>query len=304
MASPTDYQNLLQVIQKLDKRRRQVFVQAVIAEISLDKLKDIGLKWGVASGGSNSTISAVGAFDPQGVLTTGSDLTNVLGALKAAGIAIPNLPGTSVNFGVVLKALESNGTVNVLSTPTIMTSDNKEAEIFVGENVPFISSTNLSSTGLSQQSIDRKDTGITLRITPQISEGEYVKLDIYQEISAVKDALSKGAAADITTTKRSAKTSVVVKDMDTVVIGGLIQDQDNETINKIPLLGDIPGFGWLFKTKHKERTKTNLIIVLTPRIIRGAQEMAEVSERQKNNFTNAVKSDEPFNLGRELQQKP
>ena len=303
MASPIDYQNLLLVIQKLDKRRRQVFVQAVIAEISLDKLKDLGVKWGVAGGASNGDVSAVGAFDPQGVLTTSGDLSNVLGALKAAGIAIPGLPGTAVNFGVVLKALESRGAVNVLSTPTIMTSDNKEAEIFVGENVPFLTSSSTTGT-IATQNVDRKDTGITLRITPQISEGEYVKLDIYQEISAVKDALNKGAAADITTTKRSAKTSVVVKDMDTVVIGGLIQDQDKETINKIPLLGDIPGLGWLFKSKNIERTKTNLIIVLTPRIVRGAQEMAEVTERQKNNFTDAVKSNEPFNLGRELQQKP
>ena len=155
---------------------------------------------------------------------------------------------------------------------------------------------------IATQNVVRQDTGITLRITPQISEGEYVKLDIYQEISAVEP--TKGNAVDITTTKRSAKTSVVVKDKDTVVIGGLIQDRDIDTINKIPFLGDIPYLGWLFKTTSKERHKTNLMILLTPRIIRGAQEMAEVSERQKSNFTEAVKSNEPFNLGRELQQKP
>jgi general secretion pathway protein D len=302
MASPNDYQNLLLVIQKLDKRRRQVFVQALVAEISLDKLKDLGLQWGVLGAASDGKYaSVVGQYDPQGAIST------ILGLLGTTGlsslITIPHT-GTPANFAVVLKALQSTGAVNVLSTPTIMTSDNKEAEIFVGENVPFITGTNLSSTGLSQQSIERKDTGITLKITPQISEGEYVKLDIYQEISAVKDALSKGAAADITTTKRSAKTSVVVKDKDTVVIGGLIQDQDQETVTKIPLLGDIPGLGWLFKTKHKERTKTNLMIVLTPRIIRGAQEMAEVTETQKQKFDEAVKMDQPFSLDKELQLKP
>ena len=153
----------------------------------------------------------------------------------------------NVNFSAVLKLLDQEGAMNVLSSPNILTSDNKEAEIFVGENVPFISSTNLSSTGLSQQSVERKDTGITLRITPQITEGEYIKLDIYQEISAVKQ--NKGQATDLVTTKRSAKTSVVVKDTDSVVIGGLIQNRDEDSVNKIPILGDIPLLGYLFKTK-------------------------------------------------------
>ena len=298
MASPTDYQNLLQVIQKLDKRRRQVFVQAVIAEISLDKLKDYGVQIGASGGGVTGTTAVAGGFDPF----------NFIGAVDPAQAAIfaflkTQVNNTNLQTAINVKALFSDGTVNVLSTPTIMTSDNKEAEIFVGENVPFLSSSSTTGT-IATQNVERKDTGITLKITPQISEGEYVKLDIYQEISAVKDALNKGAAADITTTKRSAKTSVVVKDKDTVVNGGLIQDQDTDTINKITLLGDIPFLGWLFKTTTKERKKTNLMILLTPRIIRGAQEMAEVTDRQKNNFTDAVKKDEPFNLGREIQQKP
>jgi len=305
MASPTDYQNLLQVIQKLDKRRRQVFVQALIAEISLDKLKDVGLQWGMigaASDGKNASV--VGQYDPQGSITT------ILSALATSGLSsfvtIPNT-GTPANFAAVLHALQSHGAVNVLSTPNILTSDNKEAEIFVGQNVPFITGTNLSSTGLSQQSVERKDVGIALKITPQISEGEYVKLDIYQEISAVvPTAVSSGSvnASDLVTTKRSAKTSVVVKDKDTVVIGGLIQDQETETENKVPLLGDIPGLGWLFKTKSKQRTKTNLLIVLTPRIIRGAEEMAEVTGAQKQKFNDAVRMDKPFNLEGEMQLKP
>lgn len=298
MASPTDYQNLLQVIQKLDKRRRQVFVQAVIAEISLDKLKSLGVQLGASGGGVKSNVAMAGAFDPF----------NFAGAADPAQMAImaflkSQINNSNLQTAVNLKAMFSDGTVNVLSTPTILTSDNKEAEIFVGENVPFVTSSTSYTTGVANTSnIERKDTGITLRITPQISEGEYVKLDIYQEISAVTG--DKGQAADIVTTKRSAKTSVVVKDKDTVVIGGLIQDRDTDTVNKIPLLGDIPGLGWLFKTVSKERQKTNLMILLTPRIIRGAQEMAEVSEKQKTNFIDAVKSTEPFNLGKELQQKP
>jgi general secretion pathway protein D len=299
MASPTDYQNLLQVIQKLDKRRRQVFVQALIAEISLNKLRDLGVQWGAAGGATDGTATTLGLFDPQNTFT---QLASTLGTIKGAGLNIPDLTGTALNFAAVLKALESTGATNVLSTPTILTSDNKEAEIFVGQNVPFVTSTNLSSTGLSQQSVSRQDVGIKLKITPQVSEGEYVKLDINQEISAVTG--DKGQATDIVTTTRSAKTSIVVKDKETVVIGGLIQDQDQETVSKIPFLGDIPILGWFFKTKHKERTKTNLLIVLTPRIIRGAQEMTEVTDTQKQKFGDAVRMDKPFSLDKELQLKP
>jgi general secretion pathway protein D len=292
MASPVDYQNLLQVIQKLDKRRRQVFVQAVIAEVSLDKAKELGLQLSVSGGGVSGNTAGAGIFDPfnflSGATPQQAALVDVLSGLAGS---------SNLQLGGILKALASNGAVNVLSTPNILTSDNKEAEIFVGENVPFLTQTNLTSTGLSQQSIERKDTGITLRITPQISEGEFVKLDIYQEISAVKDNI--GQAQDLITTKRSAKTAVVVKDKETVVIGGLIQDRDTATVNKIPILGDIPLLGWLFKTKSTRREKTNLMIVLTPRIIRGAQEMTEVSDLQKGTFNDAVKLETPFNLDRE-----
>ena len=290
MGSPTDYQNLAQVIKQLDRRRRQVFVKALIAEVSLDKLRDIGTQLGVGGAGSDGTIAAAGFFDPF----------NFLGASNAqqqAVVAILQGLANNVNFSGVLKLLDQNGAVNVLSTPTILTSDNKEAEIFVGENVPFLSSTSITST-LSTQSIERKDTGITLRITPQITEGEYIKLDIYQEISAVKN--SKGEATDLVTTKRSAKTSVVVKDSDSVVIGGLIQTREEDTVNKIPILGDIPLLGYLFKTKSKSRQKTNLLILLTPQIVRSAADMAVVSQKQKCVFEGAVAGDKNIDIDKEL----
>jgi general secretion pathway protein D len=303
MASPTDYQNLLQVIQKLDKRRRQVFVQALIAEISLDKLRDLGLQWGMLGAASDGKYaSVVGQYDPQGAIST---ITSLITALSTGGMSTlitSSLGNTPANFAAVLKALQSNGAINVLSTPTILTSDNKEAKIFVGQNVPLITSSSVVTGGISQQSVERKDTGISLKITPQISEGEYVKLDISQEISSVTP--NKGQATDLVLTKRTADTSVVVKDKDTVVIGGLIQDEEDVTENKVPYLGDIPGLGWLFKSTSKERKKTNLIIVLTPRIIRGAEEMTEVTDTQKKKFNDAVKLDQPFSLNKELQLKP
>ena len=267
-------------------------------------MKDLGLEWGVLGVASDGKYaSVVGQYDPQNTIAQLLALLTSTGASSL--ITLPT--GTPMNFAAVLHALQSHGAVNVLSTPTILTSDNKEAEIFVGQNVPFISSTNLSSTGLSQQSVERKDVGIILKITPQISEGEYVKLDLYQEISAVVPTVKTSVtvtAADLITTKRSAKTSVVVKDKDTVAIGGLIQDQDTDTESKIPFLGDIPGLGWLFKTNTHQRTKTNLLIVLTPRIVRGAQELAEVTGAQKEKFGEAVRMDQPFSLDKELQLKP
>jgi len=280
MASPEDQQHLLKVVKKLDIRRRQVFVEAIIAEISLDKLDELGVQWGVIGGGSNGTVSAAGVYDP---LNTFSPLLTALQGMKSGGFNIPDLTGTAINFSLLVNALRSAGVINILSTPTILTSDNKEAEIFVGENVPFKGKIEVSTTtNPSLQSIERKDTGITLKLTPQISEGESVKLDIYQEISAVKPL--KTGDTDLTTTKRTAKTSVVVQNQETVAIGGLIQEKENETISKVPLLGDIPGLGWLFKSTTKSREKTNLLILLTPRIVRNADDMRKITEKQRQDF--------------------
>ena len=298
VASPNDYQNLLQVIQKLDRRNKQVFVQAMIAEVSVNKAKELGVQWGFFGGASNGTLATVATFDPFGTVAA---LPGTITALSTLGIDPGSVVG-SANFPAALQALQDHGALNVLSTPNIMTSDNKEAEIFVGENVPFLSATNLTSTGLSQQSIERKDTGIILKIKPQISEGEYIKLDIYQEISAVKE-FGTATSSNLGSTKRSAKTSVVVKNTDTVVIGGLIQDTDQIIESKIPLLGDIPLLGWLFKSKNTRRDKTNLLIMLTPRIIKDARDMAEVSVTQKGAFSDAVKNKESLDIDQALQAK-
>jgi general secretion pathway protein D len=298
LASPNDYQNLLAVIQKLDRRNRQVFVQAMIAEVSVNKAKALGVQWGFLGAATNGSVTTIATYDPFGSV---AGTASTLSALTTMGFSTTGL-ASAANFPVILQALQNNGALNVLSTPNVMTSDNKEAEIFVGENVPFISGTNLTSTGLSQQSIERKDTGIILKIKPQISEGEYIKLDIYQEISAVKD-FGTGTNQNLGTTKRSAKTSVVVKNTDTVVIGGLIQDSDQVTESKVPLLGDIPGLGWLFKTRNTKREKTNLLIMLTPRIIKDARDMAEVSVNQKDSFGQSVKREAPIDIDQMIKEQ-
>jgi general secretion pathway protein D len=292
MASPTDYNNLIQVIKKLDRRSKQVFVQVLIAEVSLDKSSELGLQSGVIGGGSpNSNLTIAGLYDPLGTLGT-------VGSVIAAGGALsPGVTASPMNVTAVLKALNKNGLLNILSTPNILTSDNKEAEINVGENVPFQGSATQSTIGTTT-SVERKDIGINLKIKPQISEGDYIRMDINQEISAVKD--SKGQAIDLVTTKRSAKTSIVVKDKETVAIGGLIQDTEEETVSKVPLLGDIPLLGWLFKSKSKTRKKTNLMILLTPNIVKDAADLAELTRAQRQLYGESVKKSGSVDAQKEI----
>jgi len=295
MASPTDYSNLMQVIKKLDRRSKQVFVQVLIAEVSLDKSSELGLQTGLIGGGNpTSNLTVAGMYDPLGTLGT------ITGLLSAGGTLTPGITASPLNITAVLKALDKKGLLNILSTPNILTSDNKEAEINVGENVPFQGSSTVT-TGFQTTSVERKDIGINLKIKPQISEGDYIRMDINQEISAVKD--SKGQAIDLITTKRSAKTSVVVKDKETVAIGGLIQDSEEETVSKVPFLGDIPLLGWLFKTKSKTRKKTNLMILLTPHIVKDAADLAEMTRIQRQSFGEAAKKSEVVDVQKEISGK-
>lgn len=308
MASPTDYANLVQVVKKLDRRSRQVFVQVIIAEISLNKTLDLGVQAGAfAAGELGKYLQGAAIYDPFGAFgqilgsstggTTGSGVGSLISSALGANNATLNKPVSAV---ALLQALDTNGLVNVLSTPTILTSDNKEAEITVGENVPLVGSTTQSTFGTTQ-SVERKDVGINLKIKPQISEGDYIRLDINQEISAV--APSKGNAVDLVTTKRAAKTSVVVKDNETVVIGGLIQDQENDTVSKVPFLGDIPGLGWLFKTTSKTHSKTNLMILLIPHIIKDNRDLTSITDTQRTSFIKASKESKPIDVQKEISGK-
>ncbi len=306
MASPTDYGNLLQVIKKLDRRSKQVYVQVVIAEVSLDKSRALGVQAGaIAAGALGKYLQGGGIYDPfntfgqiLGSSTSSTTTTNPLSTLINNQLSQTTRPVTGL---ALIQALDANDLINILSTPNILTTDNKEAEINVGENVPFKGSTT-QSTFSTVESVERKDIGINLKIKPQISEGNYIRMDIYQEISAVKN--DKGQAVDLVTTKRSAKTSVVVKDNETIVIGGLIQDSEDTTVSKVPFLGDIPGLGWLFKTKSKTRKKTNLIILLTPRIIRDAGDLTAITAGQRTEFTKAAKKVGPVDVQREIGAAP
>lgn len=302
MASPTDYQNLLQVVQKLDRKRRQVFVQASIVEVSLDKAKELGVQWGFFGGASSGDLATAGIYDPFSTLTP---FFAAVSALTAAGVLPEDMKlNTAANFPFILKAMQSSGMLNILSSPTILTSDNKEAEIFVGENVPFLGTSTINGA-TSQQSIERKDTGITLKITPQITDGDYIKLDVLQEISALKDTINIGVSStDRSITKRSAKTSVIVKDQDTVAIGGLISEIERSSETRVPLLGDLPLIGHLFRSKTSKMEKTNLILLLTPKVIKDGRDLDEITRKQRERFKAAAEKKDSTNIPEMMGDKP
>jgi len=302
VASPNDFQTLVGVIQKLDIRRRQVFVEAAILEIDLDKALDIGVEWRGAAevgGGNDGAILGGTNFDFQGnlnnlitSLATGNPLifpgTGLIGAGFGGSVTLPD--GTEVPaIAAVLRAAATRTNLNILSSPHLLTQNNKEAEIIVGENVPFITSTSRDSTNLANviNTVERKDVGITLRITPHIHESEFVSMDIYQESSALKDtSLLQESTVGPTTTKRSAKTTVLVKNGDTVIIGGMMQETMLKRESKVPLLGDIPLLGYLFKFSSKQKRKTNLVILLTPHIIHEPGMVSKALEDRQRNILN------------------
>ena len=301
VASANDYETLVGVIRKLDIRRRQVYVEAVIMEITLDKTRDLGAEFrGTAAVGDGAVISGSN-FDFKGnvnqlfgALATGNPLIFGGTGLIAGGIfGEVTLPDGSKVPAVtaVLRAAQTRDNINILSSPHLLTLDNKEAEIVVGENVPFITSQsrdtlNATNANVINNTIERKDVGITLRLTPHIHESDFVSLDIFQESSAVKgDSLLNASTVGPTTTKRSAKTSVLVKSGDTVVLGGMMQETFTNVASQVPLLGDIPLLGHLFRFKSVSRKKTNLLIMLTPLIIREPGEMLERSAEQQRRMT-------------------
>ena len=294
VASISDFEVVKDVIQKLDIKRRQVYVEAAIIEMSLTKARDLGFEFQApvdqnlfnegktqAVGGTNfGTIGPVVAGGPAGLASiTGLAVGAIKGQFTFNGV-------NYLSVGALLHALQTDGDVNVLSTPNILTMDNQKAEIMVGQNVPFITGqTQNATTGAGNlfNSIERKDVGIKLSITPQISSDENVRLDVNQEISDVI-ATSTTNAAGPTTSKRSASTTVVVKDRQTMVIGGLIRDNVTSSTSKVPFLGDIPILGWLFKSKTSSVEKTNLMIFITPYIIKSGEEADDLTRRKNESL--------------------
>jgi general secretion pathway protein D len=282
------YRALRSVIDKLDARRAQVLVEALIVEVQAGKSSEFGVQFQGLSGvgrdgrqvigGTNfSTSSQVATAGGTNIIGLAQNLASLgtglnLGVVNGT-IRIPGPNGTSIevlNLGVLARALEGDSGVNVLSTPNVLTLDNEEAKLLVGQNVPFITGSytpTASSATNPFQTIERKDIGLTLKVKPQITEAGTVKLSIAQEVSSIsRDASVKGA--DLITNKRSLESTVLVDDGQIIVLGGLIQDDQQRSIDKVPLLGDIPFLGSFFKYESRSRTRTNLMVFLRPYVIR------------------------------------
>lgn len=284
-ASPKDFEMLKEIIQKFDQEKKQVYVEAVIMEVSVSKLKNLGIE--LANLNPDSRIGVIGGtnFGAIADVATGGPaaIANSSGLIVGAGTGAISSPfgagGTILNIKGLLRALEADSDVNVLSTPQILATNFQKARIVVGQNVPFPVGTTTTPGGVIQQNIDRKDVGVSLELTPEVLEDKRVKLDIRQEISSVV-ATAQGVSQNLgpTTNKREATTSVVVADQQTIVIGGLIRDDYVVTENKVPFFGDIPLLGWLFKYQSKTLEKTNLMIFLTPHILKDPTQFTELEK--------------------------
>lgn len=299
-APPDVYRSLQSVIRQLDIRRAQVHVEALIAEITDNSQAALGVQWQStqntdnkgAIGGTNfnipgvSSIAAIAA-DPVGSVGTGLTVGLIDGTTTILGTEI-------LNLGALVTAVAGDTNNNILATPNLVTLDNQEAEIVVAQNIPFVTG-QFTNTGAAQgsvnpfQTIERQDVGLTLKIKPQINEGDAIQMEIEQEVSNVSPVQVPGAS-DIVTVVRSINTTVLVQDHQMVVLGGLIDDQTQENVEKVPFLGDLPLLGNLFKARSTSKAKRNLMVFIQPTIIRDAATTTEIAQG-KYNFIRARQQD-------------
>jgi general secretion pathway protein D len=296
-ANEAQYRNLRSIIDQLDARRAQVYIEALIVEVDNSKLAELGVQW--AALGGNTTIAGAST----GFSLGGNNLNSQIAA-KATNSA-PLTLGNGLNLGIfssqlglgaLVHALESDTKTNILSMPNIITLDNEEAKIIVGQNVPFITgqyttSASAGSAGVSPfQTVERKDIGLTLRVKPQISEGGTVKMAIYQENSSISPTTN---SAGLITNKRSIDTNILVDDGQIIVLGGLIDDKASDTDDKVPGLGDLPLIGGLFKYRSRTREKTNLMVFLRPTVIRNNEQSVSLATDRYDYIRNSELNAQP-----------
>jgi len=308
MAEREDYKVLENIIKQLDVPRPMVYIEALIMEVKANKDFKLGVEWsGVKDTGSISGLdgskSAAFVSSGTGVLSsltaTASGANTLVGlpsgfsmGIIGAGIQIGNVIFPTI--GAMVQAYKNDTDVSILSTPQLLTLDNEEAEINVGSNVPYLtrqdSTASTTANAVNYNTYEYKDVGVILNITPHINEENFIRLKISQQVTKVTSGVSTDTTKPSipTTLKRTAKTTVVVKDNDTVVIGGLVGDQTDDSTNKVPFLGDIPLLGWLFKAKTVSREKTNLYIFLTPHIVRTQKDAASLYQEKRASMGEVV----------------
>ncbi|MCE2715339.1 MAG: type II secretion system secretin GspD [Acidibacter sp.] len=283
--------SLMAVIDKLDIRRAQVIVEAIIVEVSADKSAELGVNWLID--GSNADNAVGGFIEPVGGVSivdlarAATDPTTLTSVPRGTTIGVGRLGSGGVDFAAVLRALRGDSTTNIIATPSIVTMDNQEAEIKVAQEVPFVTGQYTSTGGNTGnnlnpfQTIQRQEVGTILKITPQINEGDSVMLKIEQESSSI--AATSSGAVDLVTNKRTISTHVLIEDGGTVVLGGLIQDSQTGGEQRVPFLGRIPVVGEAFKSRSAKKTKTNLMVFIQPRILRDGLDAA-FETNQKYNY--------------------
>ena len=313
MAEKNDYQVLEAVIKKLDIPRPMVYIEALIMEIrDTDNFK-LGVEWmaGGSAGKINGKASGIyGGFtsDSTGGIAALPGIDATTGAISVPGGFSLGVMGNVIkignvvfpNLGAAISALKKDDKVQIISTPQIMTMDNEEAKISVGENIPYKTSNGTTSADVNYENFEYKDVGVTLKITPQISQGRFVRLKISQKVEKVTSPPSDPRP---TTVKRTADTTVVVKDATTVVIGGLIGEDLTSTNYQVPCLGDIPVAGYLFKSTSRTGLKTNLYIFITPHIISNPGEAKKIYKKKHDEILKVKKNDKTIKLYRGIEKK-
>ena len=287
--SPDQLREIRLLLDQLDIRRAQVLVEAIIVEVSENRARDLGVQWLFADRGAGTV--PLGAINVPGQAGSGlagvstgllgNDSSGALGALAGLeGITagVGRITDSGVSFGLLLNALQTETDFNILSTPSLLTLDNAEATILVGQEVPFITGSTVGDNNTNPfQTIQRREVGVRLQIRPQINDGGSVRLEIVQEVSNIEDATR---ASDIITNKREITTTVMADDNDIIVLGGLIREDERETYRKVPLLGDIPLLGALFRSTSVSREKRNLMVFIQPRILHDRDSLASISSEK------------------------
>jgi general secretion pathway protein D len=298
-SSPEAFATLSEVIEALDIRRPQVMVEALIMEVDVNDREDLGAGWiyrtKVGSNGALGIGSSTGASPSLGDLIGGlASPGQFTTALLAGTIEVTDPNGNTVSLPIIqaiITASKTDNDVNIISAPTVLTADNEEAEIVIGENIP-VPTSRLQATSTTvdpnnpfqtSQNIARQDVGVTLRVTPQISEGDTVRLNIFQEISEVDETKASDTLGP-TTRNRKVENTVYVRDGEAVMIGGILSEAQGATETKVPWLGDIPILGWAFKGTADSVRKINLLIVLTPKIVRGPDDLERITVENRERF--------------------
>ena len=305
-AQPDILKSLESVISQLDIRRAQVLVEALIVEISDKLARDLGVQFLFLGDGESSPIATqrFGTPNPDLISTIGAETSedstisstmqtraaNSLLALDGLAVGVARYKASGTSFATILNLIAQDADSNVLSTPSIMTMDNEEASIVVGQEIPITTGETLSGSNSNPfRSVTRQEIGVKLTVRPQINEGNAVKMYINQEVSSIFGPLGE-MSTDLITNKRNIKTTVLVEDGETIVLGGLIDDDVQESVKKVPFLGDIPLLGRLFKTTSITRTKRNLMVFLRPTIVRNSEDVRAISNR-KYNYFQAIEND-------------